>query len=99
MQADIPQFYAVLTKVLVQGEQPVILIDWSNADNKKRHFILRVSLALEGRLLTLLPEVIAVNDYNCPYVHQAFLQRIKASFPAECKPTVSSIDGYCHSTI
>ena len=39
--------------VLVQTKLILILVVWSNADNKKRHFILRASLALEGRSLTL----------------------------------------------
>jgi hypothetical protein len=33
-QADIPLIYAALTKVLVQTKQPLILVDWSNADSK-----------------------------------------------------------------
>jgi hypothetical protein len=70
--------YAALTKVLVQTKQPLILVDWSNADDKKRHFILRANLALEGRSLNLLQEVQAVEDYNCPRVHQTFLLRLKA---------------------
>lgn len=37
---------------------------------KKRHFILRASLTLEGRALTLLQEVKAIDDYNCPRVLQ-----------------------------
>lgn len=69
-------------------------VDWSNADDKKRHFILRASLALEGRPLTLLQEVKAVEDYNCPHVHQAFLLRLKASLPADCKPTIVTDAGF-----
>lgn len=93
-QADIPLIYAALTKALVHTKQPLILIDWSNADNKKRHFILRASLALEGRSLTLLQEVKAVDDYNCPHVHQAFLLRLKASLPVDCRPVIVTDAGF-----
>ena len=93
-QSDIPLIYAALTKALVQTKQPLILVDWSNADNKKRHFILRASLALEGRSLTLQQEVKAMDDYNCPRVHQAFLLRLKASLPADCRPIVVTDAGF-----
>ncbi len=93
-QADIPLIYAALTKALVNTKQPLILIDWSNADNKKRHFILRASLALEGRSLTLLQDVKAVDDYNCPHVHQAFLLRLKASLPVDCRPVIVTDAGF-----
>ncbi len=93
-QSDIPLIYAALTKALVQTKQPLILVDWSNADNKKRHFILRASLAVEGRSLTLQQEVKAMDDYNCPRVHQAFLLRLKASLPADCRPIVVTDAGF-----
>lgn len=94
LQDDIPLIYAALTKALVQTKQPLILVDWSNADNKKRHFILRASLALEGRSLTLLQEVKAIDEYNCPRVHQAFLLRLKASLPADCRPIIVTDAGF-----
>lgn len=70
------------------------MVDWTNADDKKRHFILRASIALEGRSLTLLQEVKAIDDYNCPRVHQAFLLRLKASLPADCQPIIVSDAGF-----
>ena len=87
-QADIPLIYVALTKALIQTKQPLILVDWSNADKKKSHFILLASLALEGRSLTLLQEVKAIDDYNCPHVHQAFLLRLKTRLPADCRPII-----------
>lgn len=93
-QSDIPLIYAALTKALVQTKHPLILVDWSNADTKKRHFILRASLALEGRSLTLLQEVKGIEDYNCPLVHKAFLLRLKASLPTECKPVIVTDAGF-----
>ena len=42
-----------MTGTLVKGKQPLILVGWSNADKERRHFILRASLAVEGRAMTL----------------------------------------------
>ena len=66
-------FYAAMTGALVKGKQPLILVDWSNADKERRHFILRASLAVEGRAMTLLQMVTTESDYNCPHLHKAFL--------------------------
>jgi hypothetical protein len=61
---------------------------------KKRHFILRASLALEGRSMTLLQQVKGVEDYNSPMVHQALLRRLKASVPTDCKPIIVTDAGF-----
>lgn len=92
--SEIPLVYAGLTCALVQTKQPLILVDWSNADDKKRHFILRASLALEGRSLTLLQEVKAMDDYNCPHVHSDFLKRLQAQLPPDCRPIIVADAGF-----
>lgn len=91
---EIPFIYAALTTSLIKTKQPLILIDWSNADDKKRHMILRASLALEGRSLTLLQEVKSMDDYNCPHVHAAFLLRLKAQLPEDCRPVIVTDAGF-----
>lgn len=64
LQAEAPLIYGAMTHLLRQGKQPLILVDWSNADKAKRHHILRASLALEGRPLTLHQMVVTVfNGY------------------------------------
>ena len=37
--------------------RPVIAVDWSDLDGAKRHFLLRASLLIDGRALTLVEEV------------------------------------------
>ena len=50
--------------------------------------ILRTSLALEGRFLTLFQEVKSMDDFNCPHVHAAFLLRLKAQLPEDCRTVI-----------
>ncbi|MCT6700973.1 hypothetical protein [Rheinheimera sp. 4Y26] len=57
MQQEVPVFYAATTGALVEGKQPLILVDCSNANKELRHFILRASMAVEGRAMTLLQMV------------------------------------------
>lgn len=60
----------------------------------KTSLYLAASLALEGRSLTLLQEVKAIDDNNCPRVHQAFLLCLKASLPADCRPIIVTDAGF-----
>ncbi len=77
LQAEIPLIYGAMTRLLRQGKQPLILVDWSNADTEKRHHILRASLALEGRPLTLHQVVVPMDEYTCPHVpHRSYWVRL-----------------------
>jgi len=94
LQAEAPLIYAAMTRLLRQGQKPLILVDWSNADTEKRHFILRASLALEGRPLTLHQVVVPIDEYTCPHVHKAFLHRLKQVLPADFKPVIITDAGF-----
>lgn len=54
--------------LIYHDKQPLILIDVNNADAKKRHMVLRVRLALEGRSDNLRQDVKSMDDYNCSHV-------------------------------
>mgnify|MGYP005748309107 CR=1 FL=1 len=46
LQRELPLINAAMTRSIVSSKsQPLILVDWSNADTAKRHFILRASMA------------------------------------------------------
>lgn len=53
LQTEAPLIYNEMPRILHQGKQLLTLVDWSNTDTEKRHFILSASRALEGRPLTL----------------------------------------------
>jgi hypothetical protein len=91
---EIPLIYAGSTSSLIHTKQPLILVDWSNADDKKRHMLLRASLALEGRSLTLLQDVKSMDDEHCPHVHVAFLRRWKAQLPKHICPVIVTDAGF-----
>ncbi|WP_445425728.1 IS4 family transposase [Alishewanella sp. HL-SH06] len=95
LQRELPLIYAAMTHLIVSSKtQPLILIDWSNADTAKRHFILRASIAVDGRALTLLQKVAAAEDYTCPHLHWAFLKQLKAMLPSDCKPVIVTDAGF-----
>jgi hypothetical protein len=66
--------YQTITHLIVGAmRRPVILIDWSDMDECKHHFLLRAVIALQGRSLTLYEEVHTVATKEKPKTHKAFL--------------------------
>lgn len=95
LQRELPLIYAALTASIVGHKtKPMILVDWSNVDTAKRHFILRASIAADGRALTLLQKIAAAEDYTCPHLHGAFLKQLKAMLPKDCKPVIVTDAGF-----
>ena len=87
--------YASLTRLFVGSRtRPVIIVDWSDLDACKRHFLLRASLALEGRALTLYEEVHTVKRKEKPKTHLGFLRTLQRMLPAGCRPIIVSDAGF-----
>lgn len=79
---------------LVNVPQPVIVIDWSDITRDQKWQLLRASITLEGRSLTLYEEVHAREAYSNTDVQKQFLKRIAEILPEECKPIVISDAGF-----
>jgi len=87
--------YSKLSLRLIGNQkQPVILVDWSDLDPRKQHFLLRASVAVEGRSLTLLEEVHPLSRKEKPEVHRRFMHRLKQSLPSGCRPVVVTDAGF-----
>ena len=58
LQAQRVQIYTQSAKRMLGAcSRPVIAVDWLDLDGAKRHFLLRASLIIQGRALTLYEEV------------------------------------------
>ncbi len=63
LQGERVQIYTALAQQLIGNKQrPVLIIDWSDMDECKRHFLLRASVPIEGHSLTLYEEVHTVKS-------------------------------------
>jgi predicted GTPase len=59
--------YHTMTRLMVGNiHRPVIVVDWSDLDPHKRHFLIRAAVALEGRSHTLYEEVHTVKTKEKP---------------------------------
>jgi len=91
-QADI---YQVFSHIIIGAtHRPVILVDWSDLDGGKRHYLLRASLALEGRPLTLYEETHTLLTKDKPKSQRLFLKRLKEKLPEKCCPIIVTDAGF-----
>lgn len=95
LQRERTEIYSSLTQWLLGTKQrPAIIVDWSDLDECKRHFLLRASVAIEGRSLTLYEEVHTLKSKEKPKTHQRFLQQLKAMLPPDCRPILVTDAGF-----
>lgn len=92
---DIELIYSRMAYLLVgKMPHPTIHIDWSDLDGCKESFLIRASLAAQGRSLTLYEEIHPLNQKEKPKVHLKFLTRLKAMLPQTCKPIIVTDAGF-----
>ncbi len=85
--------YAALAKTLTAGvKAPVILVDWSDLTPTRSHFLLRATLALKGRPITLYEEVHVQLDNR--KTHEQFLHKLKKLLPQNAKPIIITDAGF-----
>ncbi|NRA82797.1 MAG: IS4 family transposase [Gammaproteobacteria bacterium] len=95
LQREVPNIYASMCAQLVaQCKQPIIHVDWSDMDKRKQHFLIRASLASQGRSLTLYEEIHDLHHKEKPKVHHAFMTKLKAMLPDDCKPIIVTDAGF-----
>jgi hypothetical protein len=63
-------------------------------DESKRHFLLRASVPIEGRSLTLYEEVHTLKSKEKPKVHEQFLKTLQKMLPPRCRPILVTDAGF-----
>jgi len=95
LHSEITAIYQYMNTLLVSPEStPIILVDWSDIDERKQHFLLRASLATQGRSLTLYEEVHPLSRKEKPAVHRQFMKKLKRMLPQSCTPIVVTDAGF-----
>ena len=74
--------------------RPTVLIDWSDMDEYKQHFVLRAAIALDGRSLPLYEEVHTIKTKEKLSTHEQFLKQLSAIIPAGCRPILVTDAGF-----
>ncbi|MBF8270380.1 MAG: transposase IS4 family protein, partial [Gammaproteobacteria bacterium] len=95
LHAELMEIYrGICHQCIGSRMRPVILIDWSDLDEYKQHFVLRAAMALEGRSITLYEEVHTIRTKEKRETHRQFLRQLKALLPANCQPILVTDAGF-----
>ena len=87
--------YTALTRWLVGGlPHPIILIDWSPLSGDQEHYVLRASLPVKGRALTLYEEVHPHSQLGNRRAQQDFLATLKTMLPLASHPIIVADSGF-----
>ena len=94
LYAQRDSFYRALThQLLVHQPRPVVLVDWSDCPDNRAFVLLRASLPLGGRAVT----VETVHPMSClrnPKVKQQFLSSLSTILPATSRPIIITDAGF-----
>lgn len=95
LHREMAVFYEALTRECLDGvKAPLIVVDWSDLTADRNWQLLRASVALEGRSVTLYEEVHPLKNLMSRSVHKAFLKRLSAMLPGGCSPTLVTDAGF-----
>ena len=95
LHGEIMAIYSALAlRVIGNQPQPIILVDWSDLDPRKQHFLLRASVAVEGRSLTILESVHTLAERDKPRIHKKFMTKLKQILPSSCCPIIVTDAGF-----
>lgn len=95
LQQECVSIYAAMARHWLRGNTtPLILVDWSDLNAERSAQLIRASIALEGRSLTLFEEIHPTALATTASVHRAFLARLKVVLPLGCRPIVISDAGF-----
>ncbi len=87
--------YSFICRELLKGNtRPLIIVDWSELTADRGYHLLRASVPVGGRALTLYEEVHPQKDIAKPKVHKRFLCHLQRLLPQGCYPIVISDAGF-----
>ena len=89
LQQECASVYAAMARHGLRGnDTPLIVVDWSDLNADRSAQMIRASVALDGRSLTLYEEVHSMKAATSPEVHKVFLARLKRMLAPGCQPIV-----------
>lgn len=95
LHTEVQSLYEVLVRQCLEGvSTPLIVIDCSDLTADRHWQLLRASVAIEGRSMTLYEQVHPQSRATSPRVHKAFLARLATMLPTGCVPILITDAGF-----
>lgn len=87
--------YGFICRELLNGNvQPLIIVDWSDLTTERDYHLLRASIPVGGRALTLYEEAHSQKAVASPKVHKRFLRTLQRLLPRDCHPILITDAGF-----
>ena len=95
LQSECPEIYrTIISQFGHLSTTPVILVDWSDLDDRQENFLLRASIAIDGRAVSIYQEAHTLKTRDKPGTHRQFLAQLKAMFADTVKPVIVTDAGF-----
>ncbi len=95
LHAERDGIYRAIARTLLAGiKRPVIIVDWSDLEPRRRWLVIKAAAAVGGRGVSLYEKVYPMKRYNSPRTHREFLLDLKTILPEECKPIIVTDAGF-----
>lgn len=95
LQGERLALYGRLAQFLIRANpQPVVVVDWSPLCADQRWQLLRASVAVKGRALTLYEEVHPQSMLGSRKVQKRFLEQLALLVPPKCQPLIVTDAGF-----
>lgn len=87
-------YKAISAWLLSRQTNPIVLVDWSDLTSDREQQLLRASIPVSGRSLTIYEEVHPLKGYANRKVHHTFLNRLKQLLPDNISPIIVTDAGF-----
>lgn len=87
-------YQAVAAHWLAGVRQLLIVVDWSDVTPDQKWHLLRASIAVDGRSVTLYEEIHPQRKYGDRGVHRRFLAKLAKLLPEGCMPIIMTDAGF-----
>jgi hypothetical protein len=94
LASECEALYGAMAHWLIRHPNPLILIDWSDLHEDCRWQLLRASIPMSGRAVTVLEMIFPESMKGSPRAEKTFLRRLRAVLPAGIKPIVVTDAGF-----
>jgi hypothetical protein len=81
-------------QIISSNPMPIVLVDWADVREHQRLMVLRASVALRGRSITLYERTFELKEHNTDKAHKQFLHDLKQIIPSSATPLIVTDAGY-----
>lgn len=87
--------YQALAATLISPySRPIIIVDWSGVTHCGAFHMIRASIPVNGRTLTIYEEVYPENKKDSPKANKKFLKNLSTVLPMGCRPIIVTDAGF-----